>query len=374
MFFNLKDKVSEPIWRILFNYYKHSKNIVKYYNNLSDPITCTEGVKQGGILSSYLFNYFKNELLEKCTDLNIGASINGLNLSIIAYCDDIVIISPSFGQAVKLLEKCFDYSKEWKIDFNPKKSVCLSLSSSGKILNTNIIIRGTNIPNVQGFEYLGLPLGTHNYIREFIEEKWKKVEKSMYSLYGLGCKPSVMNPNLVGFLYKQYCQSIFRHVLDNISIPNSILKEFDTRQNILIKRMIGLKKFTHISALNEAVKIESISQIYSKHKIFFLEQLLRCPSCKDTLFYIRENQTYFNKKNTSFCVQLKCLESRLFINCFDYQPKIIKALIEFSYKSHNRGLVDSVKFVIINLTQNLERRSDVIYWYKILNELLKVFF
>ncbi|CAF0969983.1 unnamed protein product [Brachionus calyciflorus] len=175
LFFKLKDKVSEPIWRILFNYYKHSKIIVKYDNNLSQPITYTEGVKQGGILSSYLFNYFINELLEKCTNLNIGASINGLNLSIIAYCDDIVIISPSFGQAVKLLEKCFDYLKEWKIDFNPKKSVCLSLSSSGKILNTNIISGGTNIPNVQGFEYLGLPLGTNNYKREFIEEKWKKV-------------------------------------------------------------------------------------------------------------------------------------------------------------------------------------------------------
>ena len=115
------------------------------------------------------------------------------------------------------------------------------MSSSGKILNANIVVKGIHIPNVQGFEYLGLPIGSNNFITEFVEEKWKKVEKSMYSLYGLGCKPSVMNPNLVGFLYKQYCQSIFRHILDNIYIPSSLLKEFDIRQNILIKRMIGLK-------------------------------------------------------------------------------------------------------------------------------------
>ena len=75
----------------------------------------------------------------------------------------------------------------------------------------------------------------------------------------------------------------------------------------------------------------------------------------------------FNKKNTSFCVQLKCLENRLFINCFDYELKIVRALIEFSYKSHNPGLVDSVKFVLNKISQCLEQRSDVIYWYQILN-------
>ncbi|CAF0919170.1 unnamed protein product [Brachionus calyciflorus] len=84
------------------------------------------------------------------------------------------------------------------------------MSSSGKILNANIVDNCTHIPNVQGFEYLGLPIGSNIFITEFIEEKWKKVEKSMYSLYGLGCKPSVMNPNLVGF----YTNSIVSQFLD----------------------------------------------------------------------------------------------------------------------------------------------------------------
>ncbi|CAF0806246.1 unnamed protein product [Brachionus calyciflorus] len=211
------------------------------------------------------------------------------------------------------------------------------MTNSGKIINPSKLIDGTHIANVQGFEYLGLPIGNNRFIMELIEEKWKKVERSMYSLYGLGCKPSVMNPNLVGFLYKQYCQSIFRHILDNIYIPSSILEELDTRQNIHIKRMIVLKKFTHITPLYEALKLESVSQIYYKHKVFFLEQLLRNQSCKDVLLYIRGKQTQFNKKNTCLCVQLKSLENRLFINCFDHEPKLIKALIKFSFKNNNRG-------------------------------------
>ena len=80
----------------------------------------------------------------------------------------------------------------------------------------------------------------------------------------------IMNARIVvsgTHIPKQYYQSIFRHILDNNHIPSRMLKEFDTRHNILIKHMIGLKKSTHITPLNEALKLESVSQIYYKQII-----------------------------------------------------------------------------------------------------------
>ncbi|CAF0881458.1 unnamed protein product [Brachionus calyciflorus] len=160
----------------------------------------------------------------------------------IAYCDDIIILSPSYGQAMILLEECF----------------------TSKVLSQEkFVINGVQLLNVDGFEYLGLPIGSCLFISEFIEEKWKKVERIFYSLYGLGCKPKFSNPYLIGFLFKQYCQSISKHVLDNILIPSS-LNELDTRQNLLLKRIFGLKKFTHISPLYEAFKIESLALVDEK--------------------------------------------------------------------------------------------------------------
>ncbi len=43
-----------------------------------------------------------------------------------------------------------------------------------------------------------------------------KVERAFYSLYGIGCKPHALNPKTIAFLYKQFCQSIFRYGLDNL--------------------------------------------------------------------------------------------------------------------------------------------------------------
>ncbi|CAF0878483.1 unnamed protein product [Brachionus calyciflorus] len=85
LFFKLLNNVPDPIWRILYNYYRLSKIKIKYQDDLSGLIDTTEGVKQGGVLSPYLFNYFINDLIKRCAELNVGAKMNDINLSILAY-------------------------------------------------------------------------------------------------------------------------------------------------------------------------------------------------------------------------------------------------------------------------------------------------
>ena len=92
-------------------------------------------------------------------------------------------------------------------------------------------------------------------VSDFVDEKMKKVERSFYSLNVLGCRPKMMRPETVSFLFKQFSQSIFRYHLDNIFISDKQLSEFDIRQNILVKRIIGLNKFTKTKPLNKALKL-----------------------------------------------------------------------------------------------------------------------
>ena len=57
LFYKLIGKVAQPIWRILYNYYNLSIIVVKYDGQLSEILDRTEGVKQGEVLSAYLFNF-----------------------------------------------------------------------------------------------------------------------------------------------------------------------------------------------------------------------------------------------------------------------------------------------------------------------------
>ena len=95
LFFKLIDVIEPPIWRILFFYYANSKLTISFNGRLSKVFDAHEGVKQGGIISPYLFNYFLNDLLNQNDSLNVGAKIGRVNVSMIAYCDDLILISPT---------------------------------------------------------------------------------------------------------------------------------------------------------------------------------------------------------------------------------------------------------------------------------------
>jgi hypothetical protein len=76
-----------------------------------------------------------------------------------------------------------------------------------------------NIPSVYGFIYLGIPIGNNAFIDSYIEEGFKKMQRSVYSLNSLGFKPKLVSPETVAFVFKQYFQSTLRYCHDNLKIP-----------------------------------------------------------------------------------------------------------------------------------------------------------
>ena len=147
-----------------------------------------------------------DELITNCLALKVGAKIGSLNLSVIAYCDDVILMGNISSHMNLLLQECAEYAHKWKIEFNSSKSEALTIGdkSPSYIFKLNNV----NIPNVQSIIYLGMPIGHQSFIDKFYRDKFSKTEKSVYSLRSLGCRPLQPNPHSVAFLYKTYCQSI----------------------------------------------------------------------------------------------------------------------------------------------------------------------
>ena len=56
-------------------------------------------------------------------------TLNGLNVSIIAYCDDILLMSPVATYIEELLNECSKYAADWKLEFKSSKSEAATVSS-----------------------------------------------------------------------------------------------------------------------------------------------------------------------------------------------------------------------------------------------------
>ncbi len=53
----------------------------------------------------------------------------------------------------------------------------------------NFMLNGDCILKSQGFVYLGLPIGSVDFVEEFYLEKMRSCEKALYSMKNIGCNP-----------------------------------------------------------------------------------------------------------------------------------------------------------------------------------------
>lgn len=179
----------------MYNYYNNSYGIVKYCNIISDNIfRINNGVKQGGILSPTLFNIYIEDLLSEVLVLNVGYHAYDLNLSIIAYCDDILLMSRTERDLKKLICICEEYSRKWHIKFNANKSNLLSINNQITEDNVKIKINDIMVNYVTEFKYLGLHINDKlEYHSQYIK-KFEKIQRSYLSLYNYGTSPNGVNP------------------------------------------------------------------------------------------------------------------------------------------------------------------------------------
>ena len=109
--------------RTLIFWYSNQKMSVRWGSLLSDSFTVTNGVRQGGILSPYLFNVYMDDLSKILKTKYAGCRIGNQIINHLFYADDLVLLCPSQRGMQDLLKMCEDYAKIHDIKFNANKSV-----------------------------------------------------------------------------------------------------------------------------------------------------------------------------------------------------------------------------------------------------------
>ena len=100
--FNLFNRLDQKkvlpkiVIRFLINLYTQGASSIKYRENKTSHFYLSQGVRQGSLLSPYLYNFYTEDLIQQIHNLNIGTFLPGnINTSIIVYANDIILISPT---------------------------------------------------------------------------------------------------------------------------------------------------------------------------------------------------------------------------------------------------------------------------------------
>ena len=152
----IKSNVSSEFVRIIINWYSKLCANVKWFNCFSDSFTIHSGVRQGGILSPLLFNYYVDTLIINLRSSDLGCKLHNTYVGCIMYADDLLLISASIINLQNMLDICSNIGATLGIKFNSSKSCCLHIGPS--ILNVlpDLLINNSIISWCNKIKYLGI--------------------------------------------------------------------------------------------------------------------------------------------------------------------------------------------------------------------------
>ena len=107
---------------MLQSIYSSVKSRVRGSSSVTKSFDCTPGVRQGEILSLFLFAMFVNDIEEQLrrTGSN-GIDLGIVKLFILLYADDGVLLSESAQGLQSVLDFLYKYCTRWKLALNLKK-------------------------------------------------------------------------------------------------------------------------------------------------------------------------------------------------------------------------------------------------------------
>ena len=142
--------------RILLYWYRTQTFCIKWGSTTSDCFNVSNGVRQGGILSPYLFIVYIDDLTNMLNSAGIGCHIHNC-IKHVFYADDICVIARSPSGLQGLLSICAKFGLENYVEYNPVKSLCMVFKSRGFNLKCpDIYMNVKKLAYVKEAKYLGV--------------------------------------------------------------------------------------------------------------------------------------------------------------------------------------------------------------------------
>ena len=72
-----------------------------------------QGVRQGGVLSPMLYTLYADDLIKLLRDRHLGCTIKNLYVGVLAFADDIALLSNNPAELQLMLHATHQYTLDW---------------------------------------------------------------------------------------------------------------------------------------------------------------------------------------------------------------------------------------------------------------------
>ena len=266
-----KNTISNTIIRFLIKLYLLGEATTKYKGEIAPPFRLSQGVRQGSILSPYLYNIYTEDIIDTIQEMNIGTYLPGLiNTSIIAFADDLILLSPNLKQLQLMLTECERFGLKNGLRFNDTKTQFV-ISGKCPIPDPTILLNGKLIAPKDELKHLGfswsinhtkrLTLYKHQTAR--ISELWATTSSL------ISCDVHKMHPNTIVSIFRSIILPKIMYGLEITPLSRSFMDLLDTQCRCSLKVLLGLSKHSS-NDINRFFNLNNISDIVNTRRINLL--------------------------------------------------------------------------------------------------------
>ena len=124
---------------------------VKWNGSFSETFSASNGVKQVGVLSPWLFTVYLDQLIIALKELGIGCHLNGMFVGAFIYADDVTLLAPTSMALKTMLNTCSDFAASHNLLFSASKTKCMYFNDAGSQLQNTVKFMGRPIEYVDRF-------------------------------------------------------------------------------------------------------------------------------------------------------------------------------------------------------------------------------
>ena len=195
--------------RLLLYWYQTQCMQISWCGVKSSGFTISNGVRQGGVLSPYLFSVYVDQLSESLNAVRSGCYVGKRCINHIFFADDITLFSPSLTGLQELVDVCYDYALSHDIVFNCNKSRGMLFTPNHFNLSCKspvLTLGKQRIYFVDSVKYLGVHLSN-----SLLDDD--DILRLVRSVYGTGNKLkyrfSKCSTRVKNTLYRCYCMNLY---------------------------------------------------------------------------------------------------------------------------------------------------------------------
>ena len=273
--------------RVLAHWYSHQQSFIRWHNETSECFNIGNGVRQGGVLSPYLFSFYIRSLISTLISSETGCYIGNTCFNIFAYADDIVLLAPSWLGLQNLLNVVQGAASDIDMIFNTKKTVCMVFNpiDKSKIVSLSFpkfVLNGQHLSYVSDFRYLG-------HIIDESGSDDKDIKREIRSLFA---RTNILNSRFKKCsievklkLFKCYCMCFYDVELWN-NYSTTIFNRLNSCYIKCIKTFFGFAKYSSVTSMMFLLGLPTMNTIMFNTKFRF-KQRLNLSSCfNNTVEYL----------------------------------------------------------------------------------------